>query len=205
MAVDVTPLRSGADMSLPLAGAAPALATAALPPLYLPQNYAPQNYAAPAYNGALPPASALAPAAAMAAFPLTAQERAERERSDRSTADRGQAAAAGATTVASRVQSWARSLRNRDLTAVTNFYAPGYKGSAASPAAWALQQKRQLAGKGELDLEIEDVTVKDLPGGQVESRFLQSMTTANGIEVNNVAQTWQQVGGQWRIVRERRL
>ena len=196
VAVDVTSLRSGADMNLALAGAAPTVAVAALPPAYPPQTYAP-----PSYGGGLPPAAAAAPAG----WPLTAQERAERERAERGPAAERAAPAGASTAVASRVQSWARSLRSRDLNAVTTFYAPGYKGSAASPAAWALQQKRQLAGKGELDLEIEDVTVKDLLGGQVESRFLQSMTTANGIEVNNVAQTWQQVAGQWRIVRERRL
>ena len=132
-------------------------------------------------------------------------DRAERMASERMAAERMLGAAPGSATVANRVQAWARSSRSRDANAVNGFYAPGFKGAAASPAAWALQQKRQLAGKGELDLELEDVSVKDLPGGQVESRFLQSMTTTNGIEVHNMSQTWQQVGGQWRIVRERRL
>ncbi len=190
VAVDITPLRGGTDLSLPLAAVAPAVATAAAAS-YAPA-YAPLNYPPAATSAALAPA-ALTPALD------------KNERNDRATAERPTAGPAGATTVASRVQSWARSWRNRDANGLTGFYAPGYKGTAATPAAWAMQQKRQLAGKGELDLEIEDVSVKDLPGGQVESRFLQSMTTANGIEVHNVAQTWQQVAGQWRIVRERRL
>lgn len=195
-AVDVTPLRGGTDLSLPLA-AAP---TAAPAPVAMAAAPAALNF--PASATATSTATSTAALALMAAPALTAQERAERERSERAAAP---AAAAGATVVANRVLSWARSHRNRDAAALAAFYAPGYKGSAANPAAWAQQQKRQLAGKGELDLEIEDVTVKDLPSGQVESRFLQSMTTANGIEVHNMAQTWQQVGGQWRIVRERRL
>jgi adhesin transport system outer membrane protein len=194
VAVAVAPLRSGADTSLPLTGAPPApMATTYTAPLF----------AAPAPGSALPPmtASPLSPAA------LERGER-ERERIDRAeriASERTSGAAAGIATVPNRVQAWARSWRNRDANAVNSFYAPGYKGTAASPAAWALQQKRLLAGKGELDLELEDVTVRELPGGQIEARFLQSMSTANGIEVHNTSQIWQQVGGQWRIVRERRL
>ncbi len=191
-AVDITPLRSGADTSLPGTAAAPAAAVSAVA-------------AAPGYAALNFPAAGPGMAAAGGNTELlSAQERAERARTERLAEERG-AAAGGASAVTSRVQSWARSWRSRDAASLANFYAPGYKGSAASPAAWALLQKRQLAGKGELDMEIEDVSVKDLPSGQVESRFLQSMTTDNGIEVHNMAQTWQRVGGQWRIVRERRL
>ena len=196
-AVDVTALRGGADFSLPAAAATTApVATV----------YTAPTYAAPVYGSNTGHATATAPMAAP--LPATSFERAERERSERAErmpSERSPLTASGSTTVASRVMAWARSWRNRDANTLASFYAPGYKGSAASPAAWAMQQKRQLAGKGELDLELEDVTVKDLPGGQVESRFLQSMTTANGIEVHNMSQTWQQLGGQWRIVRERRL
>jgi adhesin transport system outer membrane protein len=190
-AVDVTPLRSGADMNLPLA-AAPAMPVS---PVAMAPAPAPLNF---------PMASAAAAPTPLAAPALTAQERAERERSERVAAP-AVGTAAGATVVANRVLSWARSQRNRNADGLLAFYAPGYKGTAANPAAWAQQQKRRLAGRGELDMEVEDVSVKELPSGQVESRFLQSMTTANGIEVHNMAQTWQQVGGQWRIVRERRL
>ncbi len=194
VAVDVTPLRSGADMNLQLAGVPPApVAT---------------TFAAPAAGSVGPVAStALAMAATSSAMPLERAER-DRERSERAermAGERAALAATGGATVANRVQAWARSMRSRDVNALSSFYVPGFKGAAPSPAAWALQQKRQLAGRGELDLELEDVTVKDLPGGQIESRFLQSMTTENGIEVHNMSQTWQQVGGQWRIVRERRL
>ena len=209
LAVDVTPLRSGADSSLPMTGATPApVATTYTAPIY-----GAPVHAAPA-PGNFGPGAAMATLTA-ATLSATSLERAERERersdraermaSERMAAERMLGAAPGSATVANRVQAWARSSRSRDANAVNGFYAPGFKGAAASPAAWALQQKRQLAGKGELDLELEDVSVKDLPGGQVESRFLQSMTTTNGIEVHNMSQTWQQVGGQWRIVRERRL
>ena len=195
VAMDITPLRGGADFSLPVAAAAPALAgaTAFAPPA---AAYTPVAYAATATGmAAMTPALLQSPA-----------DRAERaERMDRTTLDRSPSGAAGTTLVANRVQAWARSLRSRDANAAASYYAQGYKGSAASPAAWALQQKRQLSGKAELDLEIEDLSVKVLPSGQVESRFLQSMTTANGIEVHHMAQTWQQMGGQWRIVRERRI
>ena len=207
-AVDVTPLRSGADMNLPLTGAAaaPGATTFAAP------SSGASVYAAPT-QGSVGQGTAMAPLTA-ATLSATLLERAERERerserTERMATDRAAGAtpgaAPGAATVANRVQAWARSWRSRDANAVNNFYAPGYKGAAASPAAWALQQKRQMVGTGELDLELEEVTVKDLPGGQIEARFLQSMTTANGIEVHNLSQTWQQVRGQWRIVRERRL
>ncbi len=207
-AVDVNALRSGADMSLPtVAGVQP------------PPPPATVYTAPPAFAQAAPPGAA----APMAQPAMPASDRAERERAERIErvlSDRGGSSASTAATgptvatagiaggtgaVANRVQAWARSWRGRDAAGVANLYAPGFKGSAASPAAWALQTKRQMVGKGELDLEIEDVTVRELPGGQVETRFLQSMTTTNGIEVNNVSQTWQQIGGQWRIVRERKL
>ncbi len=194
-AVDVNPLRGGADTSLPLAAAPqpvwpPAVLAAA--PLNTPVSLTPFAPAAPDRNE---------------------RDRDRAERMERAMAQTGAAAGAaagpaaagGANAVSNRVQSWVRSWRGRDAAGLTALYAPGFKGNADSPAAWALQQRRQMAGKGEVDLEIEDVAVRELPGGQVEARFLQSMTTTNGIEVNNVSQTWQQVGGQWRIVRERRL
>ncbi len=202
VAVDVTPLRGGTDLSLPVASAAPAAALGGQAVAAAAYSSSPSGTASPGPSG--PGFTGMTPVLLNASA-----ERAERmeraERGERAVADRAPAGAAGTTLVANRVQSWARSLRNRDLAALNSLYAPGYKGNAASPAAWALQQKRQLAGKGELDLEIEDLSVKELGSGQVESRFLQSMTTANGIDVHHMALTWQQMAGQWRIVRERRI
>jgi hypothetical protein len=140
---------------------------------------------------------------------LAAQERAERiERvmAERNIHTGGAGTAHNATAaVTNQIQNWVRSWRARDTAALTSLYAPGFKGTAASPAAWAQQQRRLASSAVDNDMEVEDVVVKELPGGQVEARFLQSLTTANGIEVDNVSQTWQQVGGQWRIVRERKL
>ena len=198
--VDVNPLRAGVDTSLPGMAAAPAVAAAPVAAAY------------PALAATMPSASLLPTPMALAANERNPIERmndraGERagERTNERYTERAAVPGSSATTVANRVQAWANAWRKRDAAGLGALYAPTYKGSAATPAAFIKQQRSQLAGKGELDMEVEDVTVKDVGNGLLETRFLQSMTTANGIEVNQMAQTWQQVAGQWRIVRERRI
>jgi outer membrane protein, adhesin transport system len=214
VAVDVNPLRSGADASLPLAAApqayqAPALQAMPMTPMSVGNAGGMAMGSATGLGGGSDAGSTVNARARTSPAALAAQERAERiERvmAERNIHTGGAGTAHNATAaVTNQIQNWVRSWRARDTAALTSLYAPGFKGTAASPAAWAQQQRRLASSAVDNDMEVEDVVVKELPGGQVEARFLQSLTTANGIEVDNVSQTWQQVGGQWRIVRERKL
>ena len=191
-AVDVTPLRGGSELIPPVAAAATSFAVPA-PAVTVAAMTAP--------GPALVPVMATT---AMPARPDSASLALAARGNDR-VANANALSAAPAPSVESLLQGWVGSWRNRDANALAAYYAPGFKGDNASVTAWIDQQRKRMAGKGRLDLAIEDLSIRDKDSGVVETRFLQSMTASGASAVNHVSLTWAQMDGQWRIVRERRL
>ena len=113
--------------------------------------------------------------------------------------------AAPAAGVDQRLKAWAKTWASRDVAQLSAFYAPDFKGGAASVAAWRHQQRLLLAGKTDVALEIEELQIKPLADGSVETRFVQSLLSNKGAEVKGTALTWRQVQGQWHIVQERKV
>jgi ketosteroid isomerase-like protein len=113
--------------------------------------------------------------------------------------------AAAQAALETRVQAWAQAWRLRDANELSAYYAPDFRGASASSAAWNAQLRRQLSGaKAQTDVEIEDLVTRDLGDGAVETRFLKTASTADGLDTTSVSLVWRQVNGQWRIVRERK-
>lgn len=104
-----------------------------------------------------------------------------------------------------RLQAWAKSWASRDVAQLSGFYAPDFKGTAPSVAAWRHQQRLLLAGKRDVALEIEGLQIKPQADGSIETHFVQFLLSDKVAEVKNMALTWRQVSGQWQIVQERRV
>ncbi len=130
---------------------------------------------------------------------MLARLRAERQTGTDTASQAAQAA------LETRVQAWAQAWRLRDANELSSYYAPDFRGASASSTAWNAQLRRQLAGaKAQTDVEIEDLVTRDLGDGAVETRFLRTASTADGLDTTSVSLVWRQVNGQWRIVRERK-
>jgi ketosteroid isomerase-like protein len=106
-----------------------------------------------------------------------------------------------ATSIGQQMDAWAQAWRRGDSNSLANLYAPGFKGNPAQNPLW----KRRPSKNDPIDLEIEEVSAKELVNGTVETRFQQSVITLDGVDVGEVVLTWQQLNGRWRIVRERRV
>jgi outer membrane protein, adhesin transport system len=165
-AVDIAPLRDGADLIPAVVSPAAGLAQPA-------------------------PVAMAAPASASAFATSTPTPRAS--------------AVPAVNSVENLLQAWVGSWRNRDANALATFYAPGFKGDSASVSAWLQEQRGRMAGRGPMEVSIEDLSVSKQETGMTETRFLQNTTVAGRSVVNHVSLTWAQRDGQWRIVRERRL
>ena len=194
-AVDVTALRPApeqmAQMVNPLQ---PVAAVAPAAPAMLPATALPVAVAA-----AAPMARAL-PAAAVPLATRNTRAVAQAQRAP-VQAPAQRLVEAAPTGPATRLENWAQAWRTRNNSGLNSLYAPGYKGSANQNPLW----KQNAASREPLDLEVEEITSREMADGSVETRFRQSLLTFDGVEVNDMALTWRQFNGQWRIVRERRV
>jgi outer membrane protein, adhesin transport system len=156
----------------------------------------PMQVAAPA---ALPDTAAAVSTRALAPVANTSRTEPPAAAAPKNT--RAEAAPSVAESIAQQMESWAKAWRTGDSATLTKLYAPGFKGNSAQNPLW----KRNGTRRGPVDLEIEEVNAKELANGTIETRFQQSVISLDGVEVGDIALTWQQINGLWRIVRERRV
>jgi ketosteroid isomerase-like protein len=83
------------------------------------------------------------------------------------------AAADEARQVNAAVQAWATAWSRKDLNAYFAAYAPGFKGTSGSAAAWQTARRDRIVGKSAIHVELSGVTV-EMGQGVARVSFSQS-------------------------------
>jgi|GEM_PF-7007448 len=105
--------------------------------------------------------------------------------------------------VTSLVLAWAGSIEKKDLAGFVSLYAPDYMGNATSINQWQSRQSYLFGRDVPLQVQVEDLRVKVLDDGFVETRFSQVFRAGAGKSATTKLMVWKQVAaGKWRIVRE---
>ncbi len=101
-----------------------------------------------------------------------------------------------------RLRDWAAAWEAKDVTTYMSFYAPGFTSDQGNADAWKAK-RRVLVGKpGNISLKIEDIQTRTLAADRVETSFKQTYRSAEDNNVSTKTLTWQQINGQWFIVKE---
>ena len=101
-----------------------------------------------------------------------------------------------------RLNDWAAAWEAKEVSRYMSFYAPGFTSSVGNADAWKAKRRALVAKKGNISLKIEDVQAITLTPDRVETSFKQTYKSAGFSDVTHKTLTWQQIDGQWFIVKE---
>ena len=101
-----------------------------------------------------------------------------------------------------RLNDWVAAWEAKDVNRYMSFYAPGFRSGPGNTDAWKAK-RRVLVGKpGTIGLKIEEIQTRTLAADRVETSFKQTYRSADYSDVISKTLTWQQINGQWLIVKE---
>jgi len=103
-----------------------------------------------------------------------------------------------------RLNEWAAAWQAKDLPRYLAFYAPGFQPAQGSAAAWKERRQAMLSKPGPITVRLENIGLV-LDGDKVQTRFRQTYRSDGYSDVTSKALTWEQIDGQWLIVRESNL
>lgn len=103
-----------------------------------------------------------------------------------------------------RLNEWAAAWQAKDLPRYLAFYAPGFQPAQGSAAAWKERRQAMLSKPGPITVRLENIGLV-LDGDKVQTRFRQTYRSDGYNDVTSKALTWEQIDGQWLIVRESNL
>jgi len=101
-----------------------------------------------------------------------------------------------------RLNDWAAAWEAKDVSRYLSFYAPGFASSLGDAEAWKAKRRALVGKKGNISVKIEDVQAVTLTPDRVETSFKQTYKSADFSDVASKMLTWQQIDGQWFIVKE---
>jgi len=101
-----------------------------------------------------------------------------------------------------RLNDWAAAWEAKDVSRYMGFYAPNFTSNLGNTEAWKARRRALVAKKGNISLKIEEIHTVTLTPDRVETSFKQTYKSAGFSDVTNKTLTWQQVDGQWFIVKE---
>ena len=101
-----------------------------------------------------------------------------------------------------RLNDWAAAWEAKEVSRYMSFYAPGFTSSVGNADAWKAKRRALVAKKGNISLKIEDVQAITLTPDRVETSFKQTYKSPDFSDVTHKTLTWQQIDGQWFIVKE---
>jgi outer membrane protein, adhesin transport system len=101
-----------------------------------------------------------------------------------------------------RLNEWAAAWEARDVDRYLSFYAPGFRSERGDAESWKNQRRRLLAKKGDINVKLEEVLARELAPDRVETQFKQTYRSGGFSDVMQKSLIWQQIGGQWLIVKE---
>ena len=118
------------------------------------------------------------------------------------------ATAAAATTSAApltRLNDWAAAWEAKDVKRYLSFYAPGFVPAQGSVAAWRARREAMLSKQGAIRVKLDSVDFRTVGADTTQTRFRQSYESVGYGDVVVKEITWQQIDGQWFIVKESTL
>jgi adhesin transport system outer membrane protein len=101
-----------------------------------------------------------------------------------------------------RLNEWAAAWEAKDVDRYLAFYAPDFRSELGDAESWKTQRRRLVARKGEINVKLEEVLARELAPDRVETQFKQSYRSEGFKDVMQKSLIWQQIGGQWLIVKE---
>ncbi|WOB06422.1 TolC family outer membrane protein [Piscinibacter gummiphilus] len=101
-----------------------------------------------------------------------------------------------------RLNEWAAAWEAKDIDRYLAFYAPDFRSELGDAESWKNQRRRLVTRKGEINVKLEEVLARELAPDRVETQFKQSYRSEGFKDVMQKSLIWQQIGGQWLIVKE---
>ncbi|MBC7954419.1 MAG: TolC family outer membrane protein [Cytophagales bacterium] len=101
-----------------------------------------------------------------------------------------------------RLNDWAAAWEAKDVQRYMSFYAPSFTSAQGNTEAWKARRRVLVGKKGDISLKLEDVQTNTLAADRVETSFRQTYRSANFNDETTKTLTWQQIDGQWFIVKE---
>jgi adhesin transport system outer membrane protein len=101
-----------------------------------------------------------------------------------------------------RLNDWAAAWEAKDVSRYMSFYAPSFTSARGNTAAWKANRRELVGKKGNIGVKLEDIQTKTLSADRVETSFRQTYRSANFNDQTTKTLTWQQIDGQWFIVKE---
>lgn len=135
--------------------------------------------ASPATPAATPPAVAPASSTPQAGMPAAVEQQVSR-----------------------RLEQWAAAWSAKDADGYLGFYGRGFNPAKVSREQWQAERRARLGKPGAIQVRVEQVQVKSISPDLVETRFVQSYSSADFKDSTDKALTWKREGGDWVIVRE---
>ena len=101
-----------------------------------------------------------------------------------------------------RLNDWVAAWAAKDVPRYMSFYAPGFSSALGDADAWKAKRRALVGKKGSIRVKIEDIQTNTLTADRVETTFKQTYKSANFSDSVSKTLTWQQIDGQWFIVKE---
>lgn len=162
-----------------------------------PASSAPPVLSVPPMPSALPMPSAPAPQ------PVPAKPAAVTGAATAPSAVAVAAAAPPGSAPADRVLDWAAAWSAKSYADYLNFYAPTFvPADGSSRSDWARQREMRLTKPGQIQVEVKNVTLKEVARDIMVTEFEQRYTSAGYRDTTLKVLRWVKVDGTWLIERE---
>ena len=101
-----------------------------------------------------------------------------------------------------RLSEWAAAWQAGDVDRYLAFYAPDFKPTQGSLAAWKAKRRSLVGQAGPIALRLSDPTTRVVDGGTAETVFAQTYRSPRFSDLSTKQLTWVKRGEHWFIVKE---
>jgi adhesin transport system outer membrane protein len=101
-----------------------------------------------------------------------------------------------------RLNDWAAAWEAKDVDRYLAFYAPEFRSELGDAEVWKAQRRRLVGKPGDINVKLEEVVSREVAPDRVETLFKQSYRSNSYSDVVQKSMVWQQIDGQWLIVKE---
>ncbi|MET0333910.1 MAG: TolC family outer membrane protein [Rhizobacter sp.] len=101
-----------------------------------------------------------------------------------------------------RLNDWAAAWEAKDVDRYLAFYGPQFRSDQGDATAWKARRRSAVNRSGNISLKLEEVQARELAPDRVETLFKQTYRSNSYSDVMQKSLIWQQVDGQWLIVKE---
>jgi adhesin transport system outer membrane protein len=101
-----------------------------------------------------------------------------------------------------RLRDWASAWTSHDVDRYLSFYAPDFRPSKGSKAAWIAERRRLVGKPGAISVKLSAIQTRALGGNRVETSFEQAYASDTFKDSMHKTLVWDRAGGEWMIVGE---